>query len=220
MNEQQEIIKSNARWTFSALSSFSDAVTSYQQEIRKIDAEEYLTDEGREKKKNDAFLLLNQKAQETHDEIIGFLSAIRAAALKIERTFSISPELQAAITLINATGKNLDAETRDRLWKQFVGNNSALRTLKALFESKGMHSKELEEYIIRADEWCDSLDDLAAAFVIQPSSDLSQTVALGRKLEKFCELEGIELDKPFVEYLGAENYSQFYTDQLRDAFGI
>ena len=220
MNEQQEIIKSNARWTFSALSSFSDAVTSYQQEARKIDAEEYLTNEGREKKKNDAFLILKQKAQEVHDEIAGFLSAIRTAALKMEGTFSISPELQAAITLVNATGKNLDPETRDRLWKQFIGDNSALRALKALFESKEMYSKELEKYIIRADEWCDSLDDLAAAFVIQPGSNLSQTVALGRKLEKFCELEGVELDKPFVEYLGADNYSQFYTDQLREALGI
>ena len=122
--------------------------------------------------------------------------------------------------LTGAAGEKLDDETRDRMWKQFIGDSNALRSLKALFESKGMYTKEMEKYIFSAESWCDELESLAIDFKIQPGTNLNQAVTFGRKLEKFCELEGVELDKPFIQYLNAEDYSQFCTEQLKAAFGI
>lgn len=140
--------------------------------------------------------------------------------MAMEESFVISPELQAAITLTSSAGEKLDTSARDRMWKQFIGDNNALRSLKALFESKGMYTKEMEKYIFSAEEQCNDLESSALDFKIQPGTNLNQAVTFGRKLEKFCELEGVELDKPFIQYLNAEDYSQFYTEQLRAAFGV
>ena len=220
MNNNQKAIKDSAQSIFSELALFSNAVTDFQKKAREISKEEYLTNEGIEAKTNEAKAYLVKRAVELSSSISLSLATIRKAAMAMEESFVISPELQAAIALTGAAGEKLDDETRDRMWKQFIGDSNALRSLKALFESKGMYTKEMEKYIFSAESWCDELESLAIDFKIQPGTNLNQAVTFGRKLEKFCELEGVELDKPFIQYLNAEDYSQFYTEQLRTAFGI
>lgn len=220
MNNNQKTIKDSAQSIFSELALFSNAVTDFQKKAREIAKEEYLTNEGIEAKTNEAKAYLVKRAVELSTSISLSLATIRKAAMAMEESFVISPELQAAITLTSAAGENLDDSARDRMWKQFIGDNNALRSLKALFESKGMYTKEMEKYIFSAESWCDDLESSALDFKIQPGTSLNQAVTFGRKLEKFCELEGVELDKPFIQYLNAEDYSQFYTEQLRTAFGI
>lgn len=220
MNNNQKTIKDSAQSIFSELALFSNAVTDFQKKAQEIAKEEYLTNEGIEAKTNEAKAYLVKRAVELSTSISLSLATIRNAAMAMEESFVISPELQAAITLTSAAGEKLDASARDRMWKQFIGDNNALRSLKALFESKGMYTKEMEKYIFSAEEQCNDLESSALDFKIQPGTNLNQTVTFGRKLEKFCELEGVELDKPFIQYLNAEDYSQFYTEQLRTAFGI
>lgn len=220
MNNNQKTIKDSTQSIFSELALFSNAVTDFQKKAREIAKEEYLTNEGIEAKTNEAKAYLVKRAVELSTSISLSLATIRKAAMAMEESFVISPELQAAITLTSAAGENLDDSARDRMWKQFIGDNNALRSLKALFESKGMYTKEMEKYIFSAESWCDDLESSALDFKIQPGTNLNQAVTFGRKLEKFCELEGVELDKPFIQYLNAEDYSQFYTEQLRTAFGI
>lgn len=220
MNNNQKTIKDSAQSIFSELALFSNAVTDFQKKAREIAKEEYLTNEGIEAKTNEAKAYLVKRAVELSTSISLSLATIRKAAMAMEESFVISPELQAAITLTSAAGEKLDNSARDRMWKQFIGDNNALRSLKALFESKGMYTKEMEKYIFSAEEQCNDLESSALDFKIQPGTNLNQTVTFGRKLEKFCELEGVELDKPFIQYLNAEDYSQFYTEQLRTAFGI
>lgn len=220
MNNNQKTIKDSAQSIFSELALFSNAVTDFQKKAREIAKEEYLTNEGIEAKTNEAKAYLVKRAVELSTSISLSLATIRKAAMAMEESFVISPELQAAITLTSAAGEKLDTSARDRMWKQFIGDNNALRSLKALFESKGMYTKEMEKYIFSAEEQCNDLESSALDFKIQPGTNLNQTVAFGRKLEKFCELEGVELDKPFIQYLNAEDYSQFYTEQLRAAFGV
>lgn len=220
MNNNQKAIKDSAQSIFSELALFSNAVTDFQKKAREISKEEYLTNEGIEAKTNEAKAYLVKRAVELSSSISLSLATIRKAAMAMEESFVISPELQAAIALTGAAGEKLDDETRDRMWKQFIGDSNALRSLKALFESKGMYTKEMEKYIFSAESWCDELESLAIDFKIQPGTNLNQAVTFGRKLEKFCELEGVELDKPFIQYLNAEDYSQFCTEQLKAAFGI
>ena len=220
MNNNQKTIKDSAQSIFSELALFSNAVTDFQKKAREIAKEEYLTNEGIEAKTNEAKAYLVKRAVELSTSISLSLATIRKAAMAMEESFVISPELQAAITLTSAAGEKLDTSARDRMWKQFIGDNNALRSLKALFDSKGMYTKEMEKYIFNAEDQCNDLESSALDFKIQPGTNLNQTVAFGRKLEKFCELEGVELDKPFIQYLNAEDYSQFYTEQLRAAFGV
>ena len=220
MNNNQKAIKDSAQSIFSELALFSNAVTDFQKKAREISKEEYLTNEGIEAKTNEAKAYLVKRAVELSSSISLSLATIRKAAMAMEESFVISPELQAAITLTSAAGEKLDTSARDRMWKQFIGDNNALRSLKALFDSKGMYTKEMEKYIFNTEDQCNDLESSALDFKIQPGTNLNQTVAFGQKLEKFCELEGVELDKPFIQYLNAEDYSQFYTEQLRTAFGI
>ena len=220
MNSNQKTIKDGAQSIFSELALFSNAVTDFQKKAREISKEEYLTNEGIEAKTNEAKAYLVKRAVELSSSISLSLATIRKATMAMEESFVISPELQAAITLTSAAGEKLDTSARDRMWKQFIGDNNALRSLKALFDSKGMYTKEMEKYIFNAEDQCNDLESSALDFKIQPGTNLNQTVAFGQKLEKFCELEGVELDKPFIQYLNAEDYSQFYTEQLRTAFGI
>lgn len=220
MNNNQKAIKDSAQSIFSELALFSNAVTDFQKKAREIAKEEYLTNEGIEAKTNEAKAYLVKRAVELSTSISLSLATIRKAAMAMEESFVISPELQAAITLTSAAGEKLDTSARDRMWEQFIGDNNALRSLKALFDSKGMYTKEMEKYIFSAEDQCNDLESSALDFKIQPGTNLNQTVAFGQKLEKFCELEGVELDKPFIQYLNAEDYSQFYTEQLRTAFGI
>ena len=220
MNNNQKTIKDSAQSIFSELALFSNAVTDFQKKAREISKEEYLTNEGIEAKTNEAKAYLVKRAVELSTSISLGLATIRKAAMAMEESFVISPELQAAITLTSAAGEKLDNSARDRMWKQFIGDNNALRSLKALFESKGMYTKEMEKYIFSAEEQCNDLESSALDFKIQPGTNLNQAVTFGQKLEKFCELEGVELDKPFIQYLNADDYSQFYTEQLRTAFGI
>ena len=220
MNSNQKTIKDSAQSIFSELALFSNAVTDFQKKAREISKEEYLTNEGIEAKTNEAKAYLVKRAVELSSSISLSLATIRKAAMAMEESFAISPELQAAITLTSAAGEKLDTSARDRMWKQFIGDNNALRSRKALFDSKGMYTKEMEKYIFNAEDQCNDLESSALDFKIQPGTNLNQTVAFGRKLEKFCELEGVELDKPFIQYLNAEDYSQFYTEQLRAAFGV
>lgn len=220
MNNNQKAIKDSAQSIFSELALFSNAVTDFQKKAREIAKEEYLTEEGIAAKTNEAKAYLVKRAGELSTSISLSLATIRKATMAMEESFVISPELQAAITLTSAAGEKLDTSARDRMWKQFIGDNNALRSLKALFDSKGMYTKEMEKYIFNAEDQCNDLESSALDFKIQPGTNLNQTVAFGQKLEKFCELEGVELDKPFIQYLNAEDYSQFYTEQLRTAFGI
>lgn len=220
MNNNQKTIKDSAQGIFSELALFSNAVTDFQKKAREIAKEEYLAEEGIAAKTNEAKAYLVKRAGELSASISLSLATIRKAAMAMEESFAISPELQAAIALTSAAGEKLDAETRDRMWKQFIGDSNALRSLKALFESKGMYTKEMEKYIFSAEEQCNDLESSALDFKIQPGTNLNQAVTFGQKLEKFCELEGVELDKPFIQYLNADDYSQFYTEQLRTAFGI
>lgn len=220
MNNNQKTIKDSAQSIFSELALFSNAVTDFQKKAREIAKEEYLTEEGIAAKTNEAKAYLVKRAGELSTSISLSLATIRKATMAMEESFVISPELQAAITLTSAAGEKLDTSARDRMWKQFIGDNNALRSLKALFDSKGMYTKEMEKYIFNAEDQFNDLESSALDFKIQPGTNLNQTVAFGQKLEKFCELEGVELDKPFIQYLNAEDYSQFYTEQLRTAFGI
>ena len=155
MNNNQKTIKDSAQSIFSELALFSNAVTDFQKKAREIAKEEYLTNEGIEAKTNAAKAYLVKRAVELSTSISLSLATIRKAAMAMEESFVISPELQAAITLTSAAGENLDDSARDRMWKQFIGDNNALRSLKALFESKGMYTKEMEKYIFSAESWCD-----------------------------------------------------------------
>lgn len=220
MNNQQNTIKTNAQSIFSELALFSNAVTDFNKKAREIAKDDQLSQLAMEQKTSEARAQLVKRASEVHSSISVSLTSIRKAAVELEEAFAISPELQAAITLISAAGDKLDAEARDRMWKQFIGNKNALLSLKAMFESKGMYTKELEKHIISADTWCDQLDDLAFTLKIQPGTNWAQLVSLGRKLEEFCKLEGVVTDKPFIEYLDADGYGQYYTEQLKAAFGI
>ena len=220
MNAYQNKIKSATQSAFSSLSRFADKVTEYRQKLQEIAKMEYLTQEGKEQETDKAKAALVQYAASLSSEISLDMSAIRKAALDMESDFTITPELQAAVTLLGAAGDSMDTETVERVWRGFIGNHYALTSLKALLESKGANTRGMEKYIFKAETQCDKLDDLALTFKIQPGTNLNQTVALGKALEEFCELEGVELDNSFVGVLGNENYSQFYTEQLKAAFGV
>ena len=140
MNSNQKIIKDSAQGIFSELALFSDAVTGFQKKAQEIAKEEYLTEEGIAAKTNEAKAYLVKRAGELSTSISLRLATIRKAAVAMEESFVISPELQAAISLTGAAGEKLDDKTRDRMWKQFIGDSNALRSLKALFESKGMYT--------------------------------------------------------------------------------
>src|SRR5699024_8739655 len=107
--------KDSAQSIFSELALFSNAVTDFQKKAREIAKEEYLTNEGIEAKTNEAKAYLVKRAVELSTSISLSLATMRKAAMAMEESFVISPELQAAITLTSAAGENLDDSARDRM---------------------------------------------------------------------------------------------------------
>ena len=145
------------------------------------------------------------------------LDAIRTAATEQEQAFEITGELQAAIALVDATGDKLPGETRDNIWKPFIGSRQALVMLKALFEAKGLYTGELSKYIISADTWADRLERAATDAFINPADNIMQAYQFGKLLEEFAALEGVELGKGIADYL---DYSTYMTQAIRDSSGL
>ncbi len=223
MTEKQQTIKANTERVFSRLATLGSAVTAFRAEREKIQKKEYITQEGKEKQVQAAQNVLTGKFRDSYEHVIDpCLKAIREAAEAMEAEFTISPELQAAITLVGVAGDKLTGDTLRPMWQQFIGNHNALVSLRALFESKDIlqSAGDIDKYIFAADSKCSKLEDLALNFYTQPGTNLNQAVTLGQALEDFCKKEGVELDKPFIQYLGADDYSQYMTEQLKAAFGI
>lgn len=109
----------------------------------------------------------------------------------MESEFEITPDLQAAINLVSAVGKNLPYETRQNLVKSFTGRKQALVALRSLFAANGVDESEIEEFIFDAGNWCDNLDDAAFSLTVQPGKNILPLVELGKRLTRFAELEQV-----------------------------
>lgn len=223
MNEHQETIKSETERIFARIALLGNAVTAFQAEQGKIQKQEYTTQEGKEKQVNQALHALSDNFRTSYENVIApALAKIREAAEAMEQQLTLSAELSAALTLVGVAGDKLTGETLRPMWQQFIGNHGALVALRAALEQCELlhRAGDMDQYIFSADSKCTLLEDQALTLYTQPGTNLNQGVRLGRMLEDFCEKEGVELSKPFTQYLGAEDYSAYYTERLKTAFGV
>ena len=220
MSIEKNLIKTTVEEIFTELSAYSTAVTVYRESIEKINQIEYLTEEGKAVQRNSEYSKLADRAQRIGGNIVQKIDKIKQTLDKVEQTFIISPELQSAVATITAAGDKMSSDLLQRIWAQFLGDNTALSIVKAAMDTKRAYTNELEKHIYNTQTWCGTLREMGQNFIIQPGTNLNKAVELGKKLEEFCCVLGIQLDKPFVQYLNAEDYSQFYTENLRAAFGL
>lgn len=220
MNQYQNTIRTNVQEIFSVLSIFADRVTDYRKKTQEINAQEYTTQEGKTQQIQQEYQNVAQAAITAYSQISLDLKQIRQAAESVEESFNITPELQAVITVVNAAGEKLDLDHQALMWKQFIGDRHSLVTLKALYETKGLYIDEMKKYIIDAKQWCDDLDEMAEELKLQPGTTIAKAVALAKKLEKFCELEGVQLLRTFRDVVNADSYADYVNEQLREAFGV
>lgn len=223
MNKYQETIKSETERIFTYLSILGAAVTAFQGERKKIQEQISYTEDYKETKVNEAQAALVEKFRKTYEEKISpALAKIREAAEAMEQQFTLSAELSAALTLVGVAGDKLTSETLRPMWRQFIGNHSALVALRAALDQCEIlpRAVDIDQYIFSADSKCTQLEDQALTLYTQPGTNLNQAVWLGRMLEDFCEKEGVELSKPFIQHLGAEDYSAYYNERLKTAFGV
>ena len=209
-------IKNKIEGIFPELGKIGVAVEAYRRTLADLEKLPFVEEEKariRTREKEKFQNAVSAIAQPVGDN----LNAIRAAATEQEQAFEITGELQAAIALVDATGDKLPNETRDNIWKPFIGSRQALVMLKALFEAKGLYTGEVSKYIISADTWADRLERAAADAFINPAENIMHAYQFGKLLEEFAALEGVELGKSISDYL---DYSTYMTQAIRESSGL
>lgn len=120
MNENQRKIQGAIGDIYVRLGTYSGAVKTYRAEIIRITGLPYVEDE-KAKLRATAQQVLDAAAQAAYADVKKILDIIRTVAVEMEQAFAISPELQAAISLVSAVGDRLPYETRQSLVKGFRG---------------------------------------------------------------------------------------------------
>lgn len=216
MNDNQTKLKSYITLIFTDIGRQADNIKTYQNELSKIVPLPYVEQE-KEKMRNKAQAAFYQASRTVYEDIQKQLDIVRATALAMESEFEITPDLQAAINLVSATGKNLQHETRQNLVNSFIGRKQALIALQALFAANSIDESEAKKYIFDAATWCDSLDQEAQQLAVQPGKNVNQIVHFGELLKEFAELEGAELSVKISDFVDMDAY---YMGLTRAASGL
>lgn len=216
MNDYQEKIKSYITLIFTRIGRQADNIKTYQNELAKIVPLPYIEEE-KERMRSNAQATVRQATQSVYEDIQKQLDVVRATALAMESEFEITPDLQAAINLVSAAGKNLPFETRQNLVNSFAGRKQALIALQALFAANSIDESEAKKYIFDAATWCNKLDDAAFQLTVQPGKSVLTLVEFGQMLTEFAGLEGAELTVDISNYVDMDAY---YLGLTRAASGL
>lgn len=215
MNDNQAKLKSYITTIFSILGRQASNIKTYQTEQAKA-LPMYVESVKAELRKK-AEIALYQASRAAYDDIQKQLDSVRATALAMESEFEITPDLQAAVTLVNAAGDKLNHETRSNLVKSFVGRKQALIALQSMFISQGIENQEIKKFIFSAEVACDELDKNASWIAVQPSRSINQIVDFSKLLEEFAELEGVELSVKISDFVDTDAY---YMGLVKAAVGL
>jgi len=201
---------------FYTLDKYSKAVAAFHEEKREITAAPYLRQE-QERMVNRAAEALRTTAQAHYEELKHGLEDIRAAAGELENLLDIGEELQNALCVVKALGKELPSETRVGLVNRFKGQRQALVILKSAYASVGISAEPYFEGLIFSSSGAlDELEDMAYRIAARPGDQLAAAVSFGGQLEKLAEALGVQLTKKFKDIVDA---SAAFEAQLRAAVG-
>ena len=215
MNTNQLVIKECISTCFSVLGRYDKALAAYGAEKNTIDHSLW-NDEEKDRQRAKARETVAAAAQRCYEDIAKELENIRNIAVAMETEFGISPELTAAITLVSSAGEKLPWETRRNLVKTFAGQKQALMALCSIFEANGIETREAKALIFDAESKCDDLDAAAYRLVVQPGSNLGAAYSFAKELEKFAQLEGVELTGTFT----SESEGEYLNARMRESMGL
>ncbi|MEG0944626.1 MAG: sigma-70 family RNA polymerase sigma factor [Angelakisella sp.] len=215
MTTNQLVIKECISTCFTVLGRYDNALAAYGAEKKKIDASLW-NDEEKGRQRSKAQETAAGAAQRCYEDIAKELENIRNIAMTMESEFGITPELTAAITLVSSAGAKLTWETRRNLVKSFAGQKQALMALCSIFEAHDIETKEAKALVFDADSKCTGLDEAAYRLVVQPGSNLGVAYVFAKELEKFAELEGVELTSAFT----SENEQEYFNARMRESMGL
>lgn len=212
MNDNQKKIATNISNCFSVLQSYDEKLASYKETVEQINAAP-LIDAEKSRRREAAASELKAAAQGFRERVVTHLEAIRSAALAMEAEAPFSPELSFAVTVATAAGSKLDESTSAALVKPLIGHKQALTALSSVYAAQGISTTELGKYIFDAGDRCDDLEAEAEGLA---SGSIGGAYKMGKALEAFAALEGVELSEHFT----SEHQSEYLTEQMRRFMGI
>lgn len=215
MNTNQLVIKECISTCFTVLGRYDKALAAYGAEKKRIDTSMW-NDEEKARQRSKAQETAAAAAVRCYEDIAKELENIRNIAMAMESEFGITPELTAAITLVSSAGAKLPWETRCNLVKNFAGQKQALLALCSIFEANNIETKEAKALIFDAERRCTEMDDAAYRLVMQPGSNLGAAYSFAKELEKFAQLEGVELTTAFT----SENEQEYLNARMRESMGL
>lgn len=210
-------IDSACQLCFYALDKYHKAVEAFHEEKRRIIESLYIQEE-KERMVNRAAEALSNTVNGHYAEIKSNLDMIREAANEMEGLLDIGEDLQNALSVVKALGKDMPSETRLALVNQFKGQRQALVILKTAYDSVGIPAEPyFEGLILDVSSVLKELDDRAYRITGQPGTNLMVAVSFGRELEKFAVSMGVELTKSFGDIVDTSNA---LNEQLRAVMGL
>lgn len=215
MNANQISLNERISACFTALGRYDKALAAYGAEKKRIDASMW-NEEEKTRQRTKAQETAAAAAQRCYEDITKELEIIHNIAVAMENEFAITPELTAAITLVSSAGEKLPWETRRNLVNTFAGQKQALMALRSIFEANGVETREVEALIFDAETRCSDLYSAAQRLVTQPGDNLGAVYRFAKALEKFAQLEGVELTGPFT----GESEGEYLNARMRESMGL
>ena len=213
----QHKIDTACQGCFYALDKYHKACQAFNEEKRRIAATPYVQQE-QERMVNKAAETLSNTANGHYAEIKRRLEDIRSAAGEMENLLDIGEDLQNALSVVKALGKDATNETLWKLVEQFKGQRQALIILKSSYEAAGVNAEHyFKGMIFSASNVLDDLDEQAYRIASQPGDNMVVAVSFGDQLEKFAESLGVQLTKKFRDIVDA---SDAFEARLRAAMGL
>ena len=202
---------------FYELDKYNKAVEAFHAEKHRIAATPYIQQE-QERMVARAAEALSNTANGHYTEIKKNLDMIREAANEMEGLLDIGEDLQNALSVVKALGKDVPNETLWALVNQFKGQKQALAILKVAYEAANISAEPyFKGLIFNASNELDQLDDMAYRMVVQPGADDMIVIRIGTALEKFALSLGVELTKRFRDIVDT---SDALNRQLRAVAGV
>lgn len=213
MNDNQRNINQIIQRFHALLRRYDAAVSSYNNKKQEINVAP-LIDEEKARRRSNAAADFRAAIDSLYADFSAQLEALMVQVGQLAALPPVCDELNAAVSLVTASGSQLDADTRVYLITTLRGRIRALTALRAVFVAHNIPTTELDKrYIFKLES---VREDLEGAMSQVFAGNIGGAYLMGKKLEKIAELLGVELTGHFT----SENEAEYLEMKTRQAFGL
>lgn len=203
MNSNQELLKKHFLRLFELCDKHVECVVAFEKSLNDIKKLRIIDEDKIPlKKKLQKDFIAN--VQHINKSLEFAIEDVRKVAISMEQPLPFDEDFNGAIQFIRAGGMNIPAQTRESVWKRFIGSQYQLTLLRSVYKEIGASCATLDQYIFSAEIKCDELIEHAFRMTIKPEASMIHIISMRALVERFATQEGVDLGTAHKDTFAAQ----------------